>query len=92
MRIFCDVDGTLTDKKSRGGNPLKKNVDKLRKLIQEGHEVIIWSKTGQAYVEKFCKDNELKPKYCLSKPDYFIDDHPRMGKTPILKPEEIFKL
>ena len=50
--IAFDVDGTLIDADDR---PLYRNVDLLRRFVDDGQDVIIWSGGGIDYAERFAR-------------------------------------
>ncbi len=81
--IYIDIDGTLTDKGESGGNPIIERIDKVKKLISKGRQVIIWSGGGLQYAQKFCAENDLFPYAALGKPTILIDDNPTI--RPIKK-------
>jgi len=94
MNVFCDIDGTLTDKPhSPWGEPNKVRIDILRRLMVDGHDVVLWSANGSDYVEEFAEKYGLfDVKACLGKPDYVIDDKPHLrdeGRITYMKPEDM---
>ena len=49
MKIYVDIDNTIcrtegTDYKS--AMPIKRNIEKINKLFDEGHEIIYWTARG----------------------------------------------
>ncbi len=94
MRIFIDIDGTCTDSPNKWwGNPRTEVIEKIKKLIDEGHRVVLWSVGGTKYAKEFAKKHGFKPFACIGKPDVMIDDKPtiRSRPIPILNPEEFIK-
>ena len=77
MRIFIDIDGTLTtDGSHAGGRVRPRSINHVRRLIGDGHEVTLWSARGAEYVVGFAIDNGLgDAAMFLSKPDIYVDDH-----------------
>lgn len=79
MRIFVDVDGTLT--KEQRPNSIEKSdhwdevIQKIKYLQNLGHEIIIWSGSTQ-YAKKVSKILNIE---CISigKPDLIIDNQKR---------------
>jgi histidinol phosphatase-like enzyme len=88
MKIYVDIDGTIC--KTKGNNyqeakPIVKNIAKINKLHDAGHQIYYWTARGNTTglnLRKFterqlqdwnCKYTELsvmrKPSY-----DYLIDD------------------
>jgi len=75
MRIYVDIDGTLTDDpENKWGNIIISRVKKVKEFIDEGHEVVIWSGNGTDYANEFCKFLDIKPYVAVGKPDIYIDD------------------
>lgn len=98
MRIFVDVDGTLTQKqcaKSAFKVPPRQDVlDKVRKLIAEGHEVILW--TGNtAYAKRVAALYGLDV-VAIGKPQMIVDNQVgRWGKrlkNRVISPEKFLEL
>ena len=93
MRIFVDIDGTLTrDGEQPWGEPQKDVMETVRSAIAAGHEVVIWSAQGAEYADVFCHQYHLHPTACLGKPDIYVDDHEgiRPGKRmEWVKPAEL---
>lgn len=49
MKIYIDIDGVIcTDENGRYhlAKPIQKNIDKIRKLYEAGHEIILWTGRG----------------------------------------------
>jgi len=83
MTIYCDVDGTLTHKQD-GPKPWpvwQENINALKKLIDDGHTVIVWSCRGERAAYNFCYDNGIHA-LALSKPDMCFDDEPSLHDDP----------
>jgi hydroxymethylpyrimidine pyrophosphatase-like HAD family hydrolase len=84
MRIFVDVDGTLTVR--RGGktffNPdIEKNeklISKVKKLFDEGHTIVIWTGGGTKYARKVADylltHYQIRATAAVGKPHMIIDD------------------
>jgi hydroxymethylpyrimidine pyrophosphatase-like HAD family hydrolase len=99
MRIFVDVDGTLT--KEQRANSIDKSehwtemIDKVKKLQSEGHEIIIWSGSTK-YAEKVGKILNIKTTACVGKPELIIDNQKnRWGKrlkNRTILPEEFLAM
>jgi len=93
MRIFVDIDGTLTrDGEKANGKPWYENIDKIRNLIANGNDVTIWSAMGEEYVRLFCDEHNLKPRYMLGKPNIIIDDCPTIrpvDKMTVILPKNL---
>lgn len=83
--IYIDIDGTLTDKGGSDGKPIIERINKVKKLISEGKQVIIWSTGGLEYAQKFCKENNLVPYIALGKPTIFIDNSPDIRARSVTK-------
>jgi hydroxymethylpyrimidine pyrophosphatase-like HAD family hydrolase len=87
--IYIDIDGTLTIPPKgykfdgllamgKWREPWTENIEKVKRLIQEGKKVVIWSGGGYRYVKAFCKKYDIKPYAMLSKPKVCVDDNPRI--------------
>ena len=95
MNIFCDIDGTLTDAPSKSwGKPNMDRIEILRRLVAEGHTVVLWSARGGRYAMRFAKKYDIPCYECLGKPSHIIDDNPNLrpkGRIKMLSPEEMEK-
>lgn len=80
MRIYIDIDGTLTTDGSHAHGPVRhRAIDRTRELIAAEHEVFIWSGRGSMYAMEFShKNNLFLAAGYLGKPDIYIDDHKEM--------------
>ncbi len=90
MIIYCDIDGVLCtqDKENpsfyQKAKPIQKNIDKINKLYDNGHSIILWTARGststidwRVFTEKQLEVWGVKyHKLRLDKPyyDLFIDD------------------
>jgi len=93
LPIFVDIDGTLTDFGQQGGNPIAGHIEKLKKLIAQGVEVIIWSGGGTDYAKKFAEDHAISGVTCIGKPSLMVDDNPNVrpvGTMVIVEPAKFF--
>ncbi len=52
MRFFIDIDNTLTTGRAMWSEPNLEMIAKVEKLIEQGHEVIIWSTGGTGYARE----------------------------------------
>ena len=99
MIIYVDVDGTITSEQ-RGRSfykvPLRQDViDKVKKLENEGHEIVIW--TGNTkYAQDVAKKIGLKTTICARKPDLIIDNQVRRFsrklKRKVISPEDFLTM
>jgi len=93
VTIYCDIDGTLTDKPTGPwGNPNKENIEAIQAAIANGHTVVLWSATGESYAKQFAKKYEINAHVCLGKPDVCFDDWKTIRpkeKMRILPPDQI---
>lgn len=87
-RIFVDIDGTLTKSPCRcWGEPNIEMIALVNQLIDDGHEVVIWSAAGRKYVMDFCDKYGIAGAIAyLGKPNICIDD------CPTIRPEESMKI
>lgn len=62
--IALDFDGTIvTDKYPGVGEPIKKNIEKVRKEIADGAKVILWTNRCGMFLEaaiRFCVDHDIR--------------------------------
>lgn len=70
--VACDVDGTLVC----GGSVRVSVVAKLRKMHQDGCEIILWSARGTEYAKRAAKLAGVESicAVIIGKPAYLIDD------------------
>ena len=87
MRFFIDIDNTLTTGRAMWSEPNLEMIAKVEKLIEQGHEVIIWSTGGTGYARDFCAKHNLEPLLTIGKPDIIVDDHSRLHKS-VISPEQ----
>ena len=85
MRIFFDVDLTLLNSSPAGWALRPRARQVLGCLKARGHEVYLWTATGQAHAQRVVQRYRLKPLVCacLDKdpnspllPDFIVDDDP----------------
>tara|TARA_R100001510_G_C7596702_1_gene164553 strand:+ start:558 stop:872 length:315 start_codon:yes stop_codon:yes gene_type:complete len=87
MKIFVDIDETIFNTKKTDYNsskPIKKNIDIVNKLYDEGHHITMWTARGavsgidwRVLTEQQLKDFGVKyHELRLDKPffDIFVDD------------------
>ena len=98
MTIYCDIDGTLTDKPHHShGAPRHDVIQKLKDAIKLGHDVVLWSGRDADYVKGFAKEHGIKAIACLSKPKLVVDDKTDIRHLPgdarykPITPEEFLK-
>ncbi len=93
MNINCDIDGTLThDGTKAWGEPNLENIAAIREAAANGHTVVLWSATGEAYAKEFAKKHKINARACLAKPDICFDDIETIRPPEfmvILPPDEI---
>lgn len=98
MRIFVDVDGTLT-KEQRANSIIKSEhwtevIQKVKELEKQGHEIIIWS-GSTPYAQKVAKILNID---CVGvgKPDLIVDNQKRRWgkslKNRVVLPEEFLEM
>lgn len=92
MRFFIDIDGTMTDSPEEWHGNLRVDVlDKVLRLIQNGHEVVVWSARGADYAKEFVRLGNLDVVAAIGKPDVIVDDKPTIRpehRLQYLTPEE----
>lgn len=88
--IFVDIDGTLTaDGEVPWGEPRGDRIAELKRLIEIGVDVVIWSGRGKSYAEKFAERYGIYPVLCLAKPDLIIDDNPNIRPRELIVAPEV---
>ncbi len=93
LPTYFDIDGTLTDRPIRGGQPIAERIEAVRKLVEAGEEVVLWSANGTAYVRDFATAQGLAGAICIGKPDKCVDDNPDIrprARVLGLSPEAYF--
>lgn len=85
--IYVDIDGTLTDSPDQGGNPIESRLERIRKLALL-QEIILWSGGGKEYVQKFAEENNLHGFTMLGKPEFCVDDNPKIRPMWPVRPPE----
>lgn len=96
LRVFCDIDGTLTnDPCHMWGEPDEDTIQTLKAAIDAGHYVVVWSARGEDYAREFCKKHGIFPTVITCKPYLCIDDHaPKIrpdGKIKVVPPGDFAK-
>ena len=98
MRVFVDIDGTLTtEQKARSvfkSEHRQDVIDKVKKLIDEGHEIVLW--TGNTrYAKLAAEELGINAIACVGKPDLIIDNEvERWGrrlKRRVISPEDFLE-
>lgn len=83
LPIFIDIDGTLTTTPDKAWGPvIAYRIDKIQRLVEEGHEVVLWSAGGSGYAKSFARRVGLGDLVtCIGKPRCIVDD------TPYIRPD-----
>ena len=91
MTFIFDIDGTLTKRQKIWDEPNPDIMDRCKKLIEDGHNVIVWSRTRR-YAEAFCKKHGLRPLFAVGKPQVIVDNEKKKWggrfKNRTITPEE----
>ena len=74
LPIYIDIDGTLTDKPGGKGTALDGRIAIVKRMIESGTPVVLWSSAGTEYAQTFAKQHDIKAEAAIGKPDYCIDD------------------
>jgi hydroxymethylpyrimidine pyrophosphatase-like HAD family hydrolase len=93
--IFVDIDGTLTEHPmAPWGLPRVDVINKIKSLIAEGHEIVLWSAGGTQYAKDFAERYGIKPLVCVGKPRLAIDDKSdiRSGGIWVGSAEELLEI
>lgn len=77
MRIYIDIDGTLTTDGEKAWGPVRpRAIERVQELALAGHEIFLWSARGEQYARDFASKHCLPfATVCLGKPDIYVDDH-----------------
>lgn len=77
MRIYVDIDGTITTQQRANSAfkcPLRQDViDKVKKLAMEGHEIILWSGSTE-YADRVAEHLNIPTVARLGKPQLIVDN------------------
>ena len=96
MTYYVDIDGTLTTKQRRywwrQPNGIREDVvAKVRALIADGHEVILWS-GGTGYAKRAAREMGIDGVTCIGKPNVLVDNERRRWgnrlKNRMITPED----
>ncbi len=78
LPIYIDIDGTLTTTPyTKDGEVILTRINAVKDLINAGQEVVLWSGNGTEYAKEFATRHGLCA-VCIGKPDYCIDDNPKI--------------
>jgi len=92
--IYIDIDGTLTDEPvEHWGVPRSERLAKVKRMLAEGMQVVIWSGGGTTYARDWADANGIGGAVCLGKPEFCVDDNPSIrppGRMRIIPPTEFF--
>jgi len=73
MRIFVDIDGTLTKHQRRNADAWPEMVERVQAWQDAGHEVVLWSGNTR-YARRMAKRLGLSPNVAVGKPDIIVDN------------------
>jgi len=84
VRFFIDIDGTITEEQRAKSwyrsKPRLDVIEKIQKLYNEGHEIILWSGNTN-YAQKVAQDLEdkygIKVVAAIGKPEVIVDNQQR---------------
>jgi len=62
-------------------------IERLKRLIDAGVNVVLWSMSGSDYCARFAKRHGIKAVACLHKPNMIVDD-----KAPHFRPPDKLKV
>lgn len=91
--VFIDIDGTLTVSTKANAEPIPERIKHVRKLIEAGHQVVVWSGRGTEYAQAFVSRNSLFGVVAIGKPELIVDDQPEIRPSehmPIVTPKKFF--
>lgn len=74
LPVFIDIDGTLTDKPNGKGSAIASRIKIVKRIIESGTPVVLWSSGGSAYAKAFADQHGIEAEAAIGKPDYCIDD------------------
>lgn len=73
--IYVDIDGTLTHSPRKGwGEPRTDVIHAVKKAIEAGETVILWSAGGDDYCKAFAEKYGIAAHAYLTKPGVVVDD------------------
>jgi len=93
--IFVDIDGTMTDEPDKSwGSPNLEVIDRVKQLIKDGCEVVVWSAGGTEYAKEFAERCGIKASACIGKPWIAIDDKSeiRTGGLWVMSPDHFLQI
>lgn len=85
--LYCDIDNTLTLADKRGAAPAFDRIARLKRLIDAGVNVVLWTMSGSGYARRFAQRHGIKAVACLHKPNMIVDD-----KAPLFRPADKLKV
>jgi len=99
MRIFVDVDGTLTtEQRARSidkSDPRQDVIDKVKKLQAEGHEIVLWTGSTE-YAKRAAEVLGIDADVCVGKPHLLVDNEAgtwaRRLRKRMRTPEEFLEM
>lgn len=95
MRIYVDVDGTMTERQHPRWSPPRLDViARVKAWIAAGHDVVVWSGTTR-YARAFCRRYGIVPELAIGKPGLVVDNHPRIRSArimPIIDPNAFLSM
>ena len=84
----------MTRHQRRWAEPWPEMIAAVRALIDDGHEVIIWSGNTR-YARRWCEKHDIKPQAALGKPDVLVDNQlEKWGnrlKNRMITPEQLLE-
>ena len=85
--LYCDIDNTLTAEDKRDAAPVPERIARLKRLIDAGVKVVLWSMSGQDYATRFAQRHGINAVACLRKPSMIVDD-----RAPLFRPANRLKI
>lgn len=82
--LMCDIDNTLALWNGEDYYPNSDCIRTIKQFHKRGHTIIAWSAGGAEWATSVVLRFELQDyfSYCMSKPDWYIDDKPSSEFLP----------
>lgn len=81
--VYVDIDGTLTSTPGRPWGPtVDDRVATVRRLVDEGYTIVLWSGGGRTYARRWAAEHGLAGSVaCEGKPAVWVDDNPYVSPS-----------
>ncbi len=93
--FYVDYIATLMTEPRKKWGPIRPDVlGKVKRLIADGHNVVLWTAAGTGYAKMFAVRYDIDAMACLCKPGIIVDDNPNIrprGYCNPVSPEEFLE-